>query len=185
MTNFKNIFCAFFVVLAVSSLVSCNSCSNGAKVDGSDDEAQEEEVYTHEDTVHVQKMSQDFMEAMKQKNYDYAFDMLSDVKGDSIMKLTPERKAQLKKQFTFFPVRDYAEMNITFYSHDYATITYRFNFMDNPTKDPNYPTYTKITLRVEKFKGVECLTLHNEEFITRPHPEDNAPKTEADKKSEE
>ena len=112
-------------------------------------------------------MTKEFMEKLKNGNVESALDMLCTDKNDSANTLTPDLRAKYLQQFKKFPVLDYEIETSDFRSRDYATATYRYRFMDNPTDDPNYPIHMRLTIEVEKIRGKYYVLLHDHKYITR------------------
>ena len=158
------LFILLFALAATFSFQSCSSC--GEKKDRG-------VVFdtittpTKEDTTRVFDMTKEFMEKLKNGNVDAALDMLSTDKNDTANSLTPDLRAKYMSQFKKFPVLDYEIETSDFRSRDFATATYRYRFMDNPTNDPNYPVHMRLTIEVEKIRGKYYVLLHDYKYITR------------------
>lgn len=162
----KRIIFAMLLVFTVSAFVGCNSCSNKGDVDEGE-QLMELPVYTHEDSTRVLSMTEDFMKAVHNGDMKYAFDLLSDVKGDTAIALTPERRMELSRQFERMPVKEYFFIDLEFVSKEYAMVSYRCRFMDAPEDNPDYPVFTTLKLRVQLLHGRDILSLHHEEYLTR------------------
>ena len=122
---------------------------------------------TKEDTTRVFDMTKEFMDNLKNGNIDAALDKLVEAKSDTVSHITDEQRTKYKQQFEHFPVLEYEIETSDFKSRNFATATYRYRFMDNPTDDPNYPVHMRLTIEVKKIEGRYGILLHDHKVITR------------------
>lgn len=159
----KTLFSTIFTVIAVAAVLS--GCA-GEKKQKNVNFVTVQSI-SHADTLRVYDATRDFMELLKCNKVDSAISLLCDIRNDSAFELGTKRRAQLLRQFRQFPVLDYELETSQFSSHEYATATYRYKFMENPTTDPNYPTTLRLTIEATYKNGKFRLVLHDESFITR------------------
>ena len=165
MKGFRLTTICFVAVLFFSMFVG-TSCSNKTKkVNSSLDTIP---AVTHEDSMRVFRVTEEFMQLMQSQQVDSALNMLSNVfPNDSAAEITPARKNELKQQFKMMPVLSYEFTTATIESTNKASATYQYKFMENPTTDPNYPCTTSLTLDVIYKTGKYRLVLSNRSIRTR------------------
>lgn len=157
----------FVLLIAMAAAFGMQSCSSCTEKKDRGVVFDTISTPTKEDTTRVFDMTKEFMEKLKNGNVESALDMLCTDKNDSAKTLTPDLRAKYLQQFKKFPVLDYEIETSDFRSRDYATATYRYRFMDNPTDDPNYPIHMRLTIEVEKIRGKYYVLLHDHKYITR------------------
>lgn len=141
------------------------SCNKTSKKDVTFDTIS---VITHADTVRVLEQTGRFMELLKTQQLDSALNMLSEVDlKDSAYEIKPESRERLKALFTRCPVLNYEITNSLFKSTYDANVTYKYQFMKNPTDDPNYPCTMEISMNVVFKEKKFRLVLENSSYITQ------------------
>lgn len=161
----RKILYLFIALVAISSAASFVSCSSDNKRKGV--EFEEVEQYTHEDTMLLINTTDMYMKVLQSGAIDSAVNMLHIVKNDSIQKISSNDQKKIKEQFKIMPVKEYELEKIDMHSKVNGTVSYRYKFLDNPTKDPNYPCYTNLTLEVTQHQGKVLLGVYNHMYITR------------------
>lgn len=158
------LFILLFALAATFSFQSCSSCSKDKERNVKFNDIT---LLTKEDTTRVLNMTKEFMDNLKNGNIDAALDKLVAAKNDTISHITAEQRTKYKQQFERFPVLEYEIETSDFKSRNFATATYRYRFMDNPTDDPNYPVHMRLTIEVKKIEGRYGILLHDHKVITR------------------
>lgn len=156
------------LILAVTTVVACtivgcSSCGGEKKATSFDSIPQ----LTKADTERVFNQTAQFMETLKNGMIDSALNMLSENVDGEAFPLIDSVRTRYKKQFERFPVLDYEIETSDFRRHEYATATYRYKFMENPTNDPNYPCTLRLTIENRLLSGHYVLLLHDYMYITR------------------
>ena len=157
----------FILLFALAATFSFQSCSSCSKDKDRNVKFNDITLLTKEDTTRVLNMTKEFMDNLKNGNVEAALDKLVASESDTIGHITAEQREKYRLQFKNFPVLDYEIETSDFRSRDYATATYRYRFMDNPTDDPNYPVNMRLTIEVKKINGKYGILLHDHKVITR------------------
>lgn len=142
-----------FIILcfaAAISAISLSSCSSDKRKVA---ELEEIPQYTKDDTLRIFKATEDFMTKLQESNLNGAMDMLHKLHHDSIIPISAEERSEMIKQFNTMPVLSFEVERLEMKSPIYATISYKYKFMENPTDDKNFPCTTHITLFFQQHKG--------------------------------
>lgn len=151
----KKILFIIFCFIAVFAGVSLSSCSSDKKNSVALEEIPQ---YTLEDTLRILKASEEFMDKLQENNVNSALDMLYKEHHDSIIPISAQERKDMVKQFKTMPVLSYEVDRLEMFSPVFATITFKYKFMENPTEDKNFPCTTKLTLTFSQFKGKAFLS---------------------------
>ncbi len=144
----------WFFLFASITLVALSSCtSKPSKVERFS-------IYKAEDTTLVQNMVTAYLEQLKAKEYDHALDMLSEVKRDSVVSVSPlseESRKRMLGQFEMFPVLNYKLVSEDWSDPTHIIYTYDVEFFE---KEPgsDLPNTVKLVLNPFRKDGYWYLT---------------------------
>lgn len=116
---------SFSIIFSSIICLILGSCSQ--KTDRS---SVSEPMFTSEDTTIVITKCEDWLNKVKEKDFDAAFASLDNLKNGDLSKLTLEEKEALKNQFTSFPVLSYKLVNMTWRNTYDVKLAYSFEFME-------------------------------------------------------
>lgn len=123
-------------------------------------------VFTEEDSTNVMKLCKSYLEAMKNRQYEEADNMLYSVSGTKVSPLSDSLKTVLHKQREVFPVLNYKFSNLEFKSEREVDVTYEVEFFEK-AKDDNRPNTIRLVLAPKRICGSWYLTLENKSYIRR------------------
>lgn len=115
-------FTILFSFIICLFLESCSQKTDNSSVS--------EPMFSSEDTTIVITKCEDWLNKVKEKDFDAAFASLDNLKNGDLSKLTVEEKEALKNQFTAFPVLSYKLVNMTWRNTYDVKLTYSFEFME-------------------------------------------------------
>ena len=161
------ILCKFFVgclVLCSLFLASCTSC--GGSKDGKTAKNDTIPTFCKADTTEVLQMAETYLEHLKNKEYDAAFEMLRNVQNDSISNLTEEQRKQLLAQQKAFPVLDYKLESYKFINDYRVEVTYSIEFFKKAKEDDPIQNTIRITFAPQRINATWYLTLMDKSVMT-------------------
>ncbi len=128
----KNLLAAAVLFLSVAfgmSLFSgCASCGK-QKVKDSVPEL------TKADTTEVIRLTEEYLEHVKNHEYDEAMAMLHDIKMNKVNDLSPKKDSAMRLQQKMFPVLGYELKDMKFYSSRKVRVTYAIEFFEKDPQD--------------------------------------------------
>lgn len=91
---------------------------------------------TAQDTAFVLRKVMDYLTKLKNDSIEEALDMLYEADGDTVIELTPKRRAEIKKTITTFPVLDYKIDQLLMYSETDTEVRYTIQFFEKEEGNP-------------------------------------------------
>lgn len=161
------IICKFFVgclVLCSLFLASCSSC--GGSKDGKTAKNDTIPTFCKADTTEVLQMAESYLNHLKNKEYDAAFDMLRHVSNDSISNLTNDERQQLLAQQKAFPVLDYKLESYKFVNEYRVELTYSIEFFKKQNEEDPIQNTIRITFAPQRINATWYLTLMEKSVMT-------------------
>ncbi len=131
--------------------VVCWSCRKGGA------EA-EKPMFTAEDTTEVLQLTQEYLDHVRDGEYDAATAMLHDILGDSVRCLSEEAEAGIREQQQTFPVLAYHLGDMEFNDNGRVWVSYDIEFFE---KEPgsSIPNTIKLTFVPRRVNGQWYLEL--------------------------
>ncbi len=146
-----------FAAIAGMSLFSgCTSCGKGEPEDNIHE-------ITKADTAEVLRLTEEYLNHVKNKEYDEAMVMLNDILNDSVRELSAKRDSAIRMQQQMFPVLNYELTDMKFINSKRVRITYAIEFFE---KDPesDIPNTVKLTFAPQRIAHTWYL-----ELVERSH----------------
>lgn len=123
-------------------------------------------TYCDKDTLEVIELTTQYLEFLKNKEFDQALQMIHHVKGDSVFAITEREKQELQKQYKLFPVLSYKIEGYTFTDIYHNEITYSIEFFEKKS-DKDIPNTMRFTLQPKRINAVWYLTTLNRSHMQR------------------
>lgn len=123
-------------------------------------------TYCSKDTLEVVELTTEYLELLKNKEFDQAMQMLCHIEGDSVFSLTEKEKTELQNQYKLFPVLSYKIEDYTFTDIYHNEIVYSIEFFEKGTDD-KLPNTMRFTLQPKRINAVWYLTVLNRSHIAR------------------
>lgn len=153
----------FLVIIAITiSFSSCSSCGN--KNGNGDSKTDTLKTFNKEDTTIVLSMTAEFLQRLKDKNYDAACDMLNKIDNDSVMPLPDKDRETVVNQQKTFPVLDYTLYSFRFLDEHKVEITYTIKFFEKNPDDPIQNTIN-MTFAPQRINKQWYLALMNKSYM--------------------
>ncbi len=145
------------VVIGMSLFSGCTSCGKHRPKDTVPE-------LTKADTVEVLRLTEEYLEHVKNHEYDEAMAMLHDIMKNELRDLTPKRDSAIRLQQKMFPVLGYKLKDMKFYSSKKVRVTYAIEFFE---KDPNdkIPNTIRMTFAPQRIAHVWYLELSDKSYI--------------------
>lgn len=121
---------ALLMVAGLTGLWSCSGCSSSDK--GKDTDTVP--TFVKADTTEVLKLTSEYLEYVKNRDYDKATAMLHTIVDDSVMPLSETVASRIRAQQRTFPVLSYRVVDMEFVNPNRVTVTYAIEFFE---KDPH------------------------------------------------
>ncbi len=139
------------VVIEMFLFSGCSSCGKKNPMDTVPE-------LTKTDTTEVIKLTEEYLEHVKNKEYDEAIAMLHEFTLKEINQLSPEKDSIIRIQQKMFPVIDYELTDMKFENSRKVRITYAVEFFE---KDPDdkIPNTIKLTFAPQRIAHVWYLAL--------------------------
>lgn len=112
------------------------------------------------DTADVISITTQYLEYLKNKEFDKAMDMLYHIEGDQTFGLTEKEKTEMQKQYKLFPVLSYQIIGYTFTDPYNTEINYTITFFEK-SDDSNIPNTMAFSLKPQRINAVWCLSILN------------------------
>lgn len=112
------------------------------------------------DTADVIHITTQYLEYLKNKEFDKAMDMLYHIEGDQASSLTEEEKTEMQKQYQLFPVLSYQITGYTFADPYNTEINYTITFFEK-SEDSNIPNTMAFSLKPQRINAIWCLSILN------------------------
>ena len=145
-------------------LASCSSC--GGSKDGKTAKNDTIPTFCKADTTEVLQMAESYLNHLKNKEYDAAFDMLRHVSNDSISNLTNDERQQLLAQQKAFPVLDYKLESYKFVNEYRVELTYSIEFFKKQNEEDPIQNTIRITFAPQRINATWYLTLMEKSVMT-------------------
>lgn len=125
--------------------VAFASCQN----DKSKQKSEQIEIaptFSKEDTMEVARLATEYLEHLKNKEFDLALQMLNHMRNDSILALSEEEKKDLKQQYQTFPVLAYRIEGISLNDEYTTEVMYSIEFFKKEPGQEEVPNTMKFRL---------------------------------------
>lgn len=126
---------------------------------------------THEDTTTLFSLADQFLLSLKQNDIEGALDQLYEIDGVDVRSLSNERRNQLRKTLSSFPVVDYSIDQIVLYSDSDTEIRYSTE-MFKLEEGNNIPNKTKGSLHPYRIDNKWYLTIQTQKNEPLQHDEE-------------
>ncbi len=156
----KNLLAAVILFLSVAfgmSLFSgCASCGKHKAKDTVPE-------FTKADTVEVLRLTEEYLEHVKNHEYDEAMAMLHDIMKNEVRDLTPKRDSAIRLQQKMFPVLNYELKEMKFINSKKVRVTYAIEFFEKDPQD-KIPNTIRMTFAPQRVANKWYL-----ELVERSH----------------
>lgn len=154
----KNCFTSYIFVLIMltAGLCSCvgNKSGRGSSVNDTIP------TFCAGDTADVIRITTQYLEHLKNKEFDEAMRMLYHIEGEHAYALTGQEKAELQRQYQLFPVLSYQINDYTFSGPYDTEINYTITFFEKG-EDTSLPNTMSFSLKPQRINAVWCLSILN------------------------
>lgn len=137
------------------AIASCNS--NKSK----SEETQVEPAFSKQDTADVARLATEYLEHLKNKEFDLALQMLRSMRNDSVFELSDAERNDLKMQYQTFPVLSYNIDGIAFDDKHRTEVIYSIEFFKREPGQEDMPNTMNFRLNPQKIDDVWCLGVLN------------------------
>lgn len=144
------------ILIIVISLYSCGGNTSRQKSDANDTIP----TFCAGDTADVIRITTEYLEHLKNKEFDEAMRMLYHIEGDHAYALTDQEKVELQKQYQLFPVLSYQINGYTFTNPHHTEINYTITFFEK-SEDSTIPNTMAFSLKPQRINAVWCLSILN------------------------
>jgi len=127
---------ALLLLAGIIGLGSCSGCSSGK--DGGRDTIP---TFAKGDTIEVLRLTADYLECLKNKEFDKATAMLHTIVSDSVKPLDPKVEQRIRALQNTFPVLSYRVVDMEFVNQNRVTVTYAIEFFEKDPHDSIQNTY--------------------------------------------
>ncbi len=104
---------------------------------------------TKADTLEVIRLTEEYLDHVKNKEYDEAMAMLHDIVKNNPGELSPEKDSIIRKQQKMFPVLSYELTDMEFISSKNVKITYSIEFFEKDPED-KIPNTIRLTFAPQR-----------------------------------
>ena len=156
----KNILYIIFGLMAIS-IVSCQDSKKGEKdkIIVRDNPRMDYGMErTHQDTVALMDLAKQYLEALKTKNIEGALDQLYEIENGVANPLSSERRNELRKAISAFPVESYSIDAVILYSDSDSEVRYTTKMFPDSVKS-EMPGETKGSLHPFRVDSQWYLTI--------------------------
>lgn len=140
--------------------VAFASCQN----DKSKQKSEQIEIaptFCKEDTIEVARLATEYLEHLKNKEFDLALQMLNHMRNDSILALSEEEKRDLQQQYQTFPVLAYKIEGISLNDEYTTEVMYSVEFFKKEPGQEEVPNTMKFRLNPQKINDIWYLGVLN------------------------
>lgn len=110
-------------LVALGTLGSCSGCSKGK-----DSDQDTIPTFAKADTTEVLHMAEQYLNYVKDKDYDKAIGMLSTIVDDTARPISAETERNIRAQQRAFPVLGYKVVSMEFVNANRVKVTYAVEF---------------------------------------------------------
>ncbi|MBP9507133.1 MAG: hypothetical protein KBE85_04325 [Bacteroides sp.] len=146
-----------FLFLLCIVVTSCNNAKNKQ-------EAKLVEIipiFSKEDTAEVVRLTTEYLEHLKNKEFDLALQMLNQMKNDSVQTLSKKDQEDMKQQYRTFPVLSYTIEGIMMNDERNTEVTYSVEFFKKQAGQEDIPNTMSFCLNPQKIQGTWYLGVLN------------------------
>lgn len=118
------------------------------------------EIFCKEDTTEVVMLATEYLEHLKNKEFNEAIQMIYHIEGDSVLKLTTNEQEDLMKQYEYFPVLSYKIESIFLSGIHSTEIMYNIKFFEKQEGDER-PNTLKFRLNPKRINNAWYLGVLN------------------------
>lgn len=147
----------FTLIVVVATITAClGSCSGGP----SDAKEATDTIptFVKADTMEVLDLVEQYLDYVKNNEYDAALAMLNVIENDSVKPLDEKMKASIRMQQQVFPVLDYQVEEMEFVHEHSVRVTYAIEFLK---KEPgsNIPNMMRLSFAPQRINATWYLEL--------------------------
>ena len=113
---------------------------------------------THQDTVALMDLAKQYLEALKTNNIEGALDQLYEIENGEVNPLSSERRNELRKAISAFPVESYSIEAVILYSDSDSEVRYTTKMFPDSVKS-EMPGETKGSLHPFRVDSQWYLTI--------------------------
>ena len=166
MKNSKVMKCKYFGVLAaVLALLMTVGCNKKAEAPKSTDPLAPQMTVSAFDTTTVQQLTNDFLNMVKEGQFDEAMSRLYVLDGDEVKPLPDEQKPECYFWLSMYKVYDYHITEYTFFKETDSEVKYELVIEDPATKED--PARINGMIRPVRRNGAWYITLANTKTETQ------------------
>lgn len=140
-------------------------CIAVASCDNSKSKSEEKQAdipaLSKQDTVDVVRLATEYLEHLKNKEFDIALQMLRCMRNDSVFKLSDTERSDLKLQYQTFPVLSYKIDGILFKDAHSTEVIYSVEFFKKEAGQEEIPNTMSFRLNPQKIKDIWHLGVLN------------------------
>ncbi len=121
-------------------------------------------MFNEADTAAVVQLTEEYLDLVKDGQYDQAITMLHDILNDSVRELPQEREANIREQQRMFPVLSYERTDMQFFNPHKVRVTYSVEFFE---KEPgsDLPNTVSLTFEPQRIHGEWYLELSDRSHL--------------------
>ena len=118
---------------------------------------------SHEDTISVMELANHFLTTLKEKDIEGALDQLYEIDSTDVHPLSAQRREELRKTLSAFPVEEYTIDQITLYSEDDSEVRYTTKMFPDSIKS-EFPGITRGCLHPYRIDNQWYLTIQKQKI---------------------
>ena len=118
---------------------------------------------SHEDTIAVMDLANHFLATLKEKDIEGALDLLYEIDSTDVRPLSNQRRNELRKTLSAFPIEEYTIDQITLFSENDSEIRYTTK-MFNDSIESDFPGITRGSLHPYRINNQWYLTIQEQKI---------------------
>lgn len=152
--NQKIKYAGIFIILCVIAISCHHNRQESVKTETTP-------VFCKKDTVEVTRLTTEYLEHLKNKEFDQAIQMLHHVSNDSVMELSDTEKGKLRKQYQALPVLSYTITGMKMNDPNTTEVMYSIEIFEKIAGQENVPNTMNLRLNPQKVGDVWYLGVLN------------------------
>lgn len=152
--NQKIKYAGIYIILCVFAISCYNNKQETVKTENTP-------VFCKKDTVEVTRLTTEYLEHLKNNEFDQAMQMLHYVRNDSVMELSDTEKGKLRKQYQTLPVLSYSLIGMKMNDPNTTEVIYSIEIFKKITGQENVPNTMNLRLNPQKVGDVWYLGVLN------------------------
>lgn len=115
-------------------------------------------MFVKGDTTYVIKMAEHYLDLIKEREYEEAFGMLTEIIDEEPNEFSEEKMTELYNFYSAFPVLDYTIVGMEFKNEYNVRLVYKIKFFENE-EGSNIPNTYKITFAPQRLNATWYLEI--------------------------